>query len=272
MPELPEVETVKRALEDRLLGHTLIDVDIRRPDLRWPMPVDMVERLVSRQIKGFTRRSKYIWAHLDSNEQMLIHLGMSGRVLFEDPNSYVPKKHDHALFYTDHDTLMVFCDPRRFGMLDLLTDVEENKYVSHLGVEPLSDVLTPEYLVEKLKNKTADMKAVLMDQRIIAGLGNIYVCEALFRAGISPKKPAGKLSKKKIAELVPVIKTVLEEAIISGGSTIRDYVRSDGDIGYFQHRFQVYGRENEPCVTCGTPIKRITQQGRSTFYCTNCQK
>lgn len=272
MPELPEVETVKRALEDRLLGHTIMEVEMRRPNLRWPMPDDMAERLRGKQIEGFSRRSKYIWAHLSGAENMLIHLGMSGRVLFEDAQSYEPKKHDHVLFYTDHDTLLVFCDPRRFGMIDVLKDTTQNRYTEHLGVEPLSSDLTAEYVVAKLKGKQVNMKAALMDQRIIAGLGNIYVCEALFRAGINPTMPSGKLSGKKIEQLVPVINQVLEEAIVSGGSTIRDYVRSDGELGYFQHKFQVYGRENEPCIACSEAIERITQQGRSTFYCPSCQR
>lgn len=275
VPELPEVETVRLGMLPALEGEVINDVIVRRRDLRTPVPDDFEERVRGQRVQGLSRRSKYVLVELESREIIIIHLGMSGRIRIEEGNAGEPDKHDHVEFITSSRKCIRFGDPRRFGFVDLIEagKLEEYPSIAKLGPEPLSDDFNAALLMDRLKGRTTTMKAALMDQRIVAGLGNIYVNEALFRAGISPKKKAGKLSGPKAGCLVEVIKKVLAEAIVSGGSSLKDHRRTDGELGYFQHSFQVYGREGETCVQCHSQqIKRIVQQGRSTFYCSSCQQ
>lgn len=278
MPELPEVETVRRGLLPALVGAIIKDVIVRRRDMRRRVPDDFETRVQDQKVVSLSRRSKYVLILLESGEQIIIHLGMSGRIRIFEGNPEEPDKHDHVEFITDSRKCIRYGDPRRFGFVDLIKVGEETIYPSlaKLGPEPLDDIFTGAFLRERLKGKTTSMKAVLMDQRIIAGLGNIYVNEALNRSGISPIKKAGKLNVKKADVLVDVIKEVLLEAIEAGGSSLKDHRQTDGELGYFQHSFQAYGREGEPCRSCELEdkislIKRIVQQGRSTFYCSSCQ-
>lgn len=283
MPELPEVETVLRGLAPVLEGRTIIKAKVNRPDLRWPFPENMAGRISGQKISKLWRRSKYILADLSSGESLLVHLGMSGRILISgDPlGTFVhdhpaAQKHDHVVFDIDNGARVTFNDPRRFGAMDLLsTDgADHHPLLRDIGPEPLSNAFNETYLIERLKGKKSAIKSVLLDQKIVAGLGNIYVCEALYRAGISPKRLAGKTAQKRLAALVPIIRQVLDEAINAGGSSLRDFRQADGELGYFQHSFNVYGREGLPCVTdgCDHVVQRIVQSGRSSFYCKNCQK
>ena len=283
MPELPEVETVMRGLTPAMAGHVIARADVNRPDLRWPFPDRMAERLTGKQVQSLRRRSKYILADLSSGETLLIHLGMSGRMLISgDPlgqfvhDHPAPEKHDHVVFHMENGARITFNDPRRFGAMDLMdtATADQHKLLSVIGPEPLGNAFDEAYLVAALKGKNTPIKAALLDQRIVAGLGNIYVCEALYRAGISPKRKAGAISKARVAALVPIIRQVLQDAIEAGGSTLRDFKQADGELGYFQHSFDVYGREDDPCRRdgCGGNIKRVVQSGRSSFYCATCQK
>ncbi len=283
MPELPEVETVRRGLAPAMEGSTILRADINRPDLRWPFPPDMAERLRGQRVLRLRRRSKYILADLGSDETLLIHLGMSGRMLISgDPlgqfmhDHPAPQKHDHVVLYMANDARITFNDPRRFGAMDLVDTprAEHHPLLARLGPEPLANAFNETYLQVALRGRNMPIKSALLDQRIVAGLGNIYVCEALFRAGISPKRRAGQISARRVAALAPVIRSVIEEAIEAGGSSLRDFRQTDGELGYFQHRFDVYGREGEACHTAGCThdIARIVQSGRSTFYCPNCQR
>ena len=283
MPELPEVETVLRGLAPVLEGRTIVKAKVNRPDLRWPFPENMAGRISGQKISKLWRRSKYILADLSSGESLLVHLGMSGRILISgDPlGTFVhdhpaAQKHDHVVFDIDNGARVTFNDPRRFGAMDLLsTDgADHHPLLRDIGPEPLSNAFNETYLIERLKGKKSAIKSVLLDQKVVAGLGNIYVCEALYRAGISPKRLAGKTAKKRLAALVPIIRQVLDEAINAGGSSLRDFRQADGELGYFQHSFNVYGREGLPCVTdgCDHVVQRIVQSGRSSFYCKNCQK
>lgn len=283
MPELPEVETVRRGLAPVMEGEVIARADVRRPDLRWPFPERMAERLAGARVERLRRRSKYILADLDSGETLLIHLGMSGRMLISGSalgkfhhDHPAPEKHDHVVLDMASGARITFNDPRRFGAMDLFATEDEaaQKLIAVQGPEPLGNAFSDSYLVEALKGKNSPIKSVLLDQRIIAGLGNIYVCEVLFRAGINPKRKAGQISASRVAAMVPIIRDVLDEAITAGGSSLRDYRQADGDLGYFQHAFKAYGREGERCVTpsCQSEIKRITQSGRSTFYCPTCQR
>lgn len=276
MPELPEVETVRRGLIPVMEGKRIIRTDVNRPDLRWPFPNDMAERLTGKVIERLRRRSKYILADLDSGETLLIHLGMSGRMMISTGAHPETLKHDHVVFLMQDDARVVFNDTRRFGAMDMAptASIADHKLLASLGPEPLGNEFDEPYLVERLKGKNSPIKNVLLDQRIIAGLGNIYVCEVLLRAGVSPTKKAGKMSAAKVRTLVPIIRDVLGEAIESGGSSLKDYRQTDGELGYFQHSFRAYGREGEPCVTngCSGKIQRIVQAGRSTFYCAQCQR
>ncbi|KIC49747.1 bifunctional DNA-formamidopyrimidine glycosylase/DNA-(apurinic or apyrimidinic site) lyase [Tateyamaria sp. ANG-S1] len=282
MPELPEVETVRRGLAPTMEGAVIAQADVNRPDLRWPFPVGMAERLSGQQVLGLRRRSKYILADLASGETLLIHLGMSGRMLVSgDPLGVfvhehpAPEKHDHVVLHMDNGARVTFNDPRRFGAMDLLetATAEQHKLLAVLGPEPLGNAFNEDHLIAAFKGKNTPVKSALLDQRIVAGLGNIYVCEALFRAGISPTRKAGRISKARVAALVPIIRDVLAEAIEAGGSSLRDFRQADGELGYFQHRFDVYGREGEPCRTpgCSQTVARIVQSGRSSFYCRSCQ-
>ncbi len=283
MPELPEVETVRRGLEPVLLGARLAAVDVRRPDLRWPLPARMAQRLTGAQVTALTRRSKYILAGLDTGETWLIHLGMSGRITISGDaqgrfhREVLPlEKHDHVVLDTDAGVRIAYNDARRFGAMDLIetSALAAHKLIAAIGPEPLGNSFDALTLVGALKGRKTPIKSALLDQRTVAGLGNIYVCEALWRAGISPKRLAGDISRPRIEALVRAIKDVLTEAIAAGGSSLRDYRQADGELGYFQHGFAVYDRADEPCRSagCTSTITRIVQSGRSSFYCEACQR
>jgi formamidopyrimidine-DNA glycosylase len=278
MPELPEVETVRLGLVPVLEGRTLVRVEARRPDLRIAFPLRFAARLTGRRIDKLTRRAKYILARLDDGEILLMHLGMSGRFFVDTQrtNSVGSGTHDHVLFETDRGARVIYSDHRRFGLMTLIApeDLENHKLLKGLGPEPLSQDFSPKFLGAALNGKKTPIKAALLDQRVVAGLGNIYVCEALHRAHISPKRLAGSIKADAIKRLAESVRAVLEDAIKAGGSTLRDYRRADGELGYFQHRFRVYDRAGEACVTrgCKGHVKRIVQAGRSTFYCPACQR
>ncbi len=283
MPELPEVETVRQGLVPVLEGRKFARVIARRGDLRFPLPPKFAERLTGRRVEKLTRRAKYILAYLDSGEVLIMHLGMSGRFSIEGAKvgSFVhatPEagKHDHIVFETDKGARVTFTDHRRFGMMDLFkaSEVSTYKYLAELGPEPLSSDFSPAMLDEALKGKRTPIKAALLDQRVVAGLGNIYVCEALFRTGISPKRLASTIVGERSQKLVPEVKAVLRAAIKAGGSSLRDYKQANGELGYFQHSFLVYDREEEPCLKkgCSGVVRRIVQSGRSTFFCAACQR
>jgi formamidopyrimidine-DNA glycosylase len=283
MPELPEVETVRRGLEPVMAGHVIARAETRRPDLRWPLPDRMAERLTGQRVERLRRRSKYILADLSSGETLLVHLGMSGRMLVSGGmlgqfhhDHPAPKKHDHVILTMDGGARITFNDARRFGAMDLVAteSAETHLLLASLGPEPLGNGFDENYLVARLKGRNTPIKSALLDQRIVAGLGNIYVCEVLFRAGISPRRKAGRISAARIAALVPLIRQVLTEAIDAGGSSLRDYRQADGELGYFQHTFRVYDREGQPCVTpgCSGTIARLVQSGRSSFFCPACQR
>ena len=278
MPELPEVETVRRGLVPVLEGRKLVRVEARRPDLRIAFPARFAERLTGRRVEKLTRRAKYILAWLDGGEVLLIHLGMSGRFVVDTTrsNSIGSGTHDHVMFETDRGARVVYSDHRRFGLMTLIAadDLGDHKLLKGLGPEPLSGEFSAASLSAALKGKKTPIKAALLDQRVVAGLGNIYVSEALHRAHISPKRLAGAIKAAGVALLVSAVRAVLEEAIAAGGSTLRDYRHTDGELGYFQHRFRVYDREGERCPTrgCGGKIKKIVQAGRSTFFCPVCQR
>lgn len=278
MPELPEVETVRRGLEPAMTGHVIARADVNRADLRWPFPPRMAERLTGARVLGLRRRSKYILADLDRGESLLIHLGMSGRMQVSGEtlgqfhhDHPAPQKHDHVMLTMDTGTRITFNDARRFGAMDLLATGDMHPLLANLGPEPLGNAFDADYLAARLAGRKTPVKSALLDQRIVAGLGNIYVCEALFRARIDPRRMAGTLTGDEIAALVPIIRTVLEEAIAAGGSSLRDYRQAGGELGYFQHSFRVYGREGQPCPECGGMVQRIMQSGRSTFHCPDCQ-
>jgi formamidopyrimidine-DNA glycosylase len=281
MPELPEVETVRRGLAPVLEGRVLTRVIARRADLRFPLPNKFAERLTGRRVLGLSRRAKYILVHLDRGEVLLIHLGMSGRFQIEDQRlghfvhaGAAPGKHDHVEFLTDQGVRIVYTDHRRFGSMDLVqeADVAVHRLLAMVGPEPLGEAFGPDLLAARLSSKKAPIKSALLDQRVVAGLGNIYVCEALHRAGISPRRHASTLKMPALTRLVAEIKAVLEEAIEAGGSSLRDFKQASGELGYFQHRFFAYDREGQACGRCGRPIKRIAQAGRSTFFCAGCQR
>ena len=270
MPELPEVETVCRGMARVLEGRRISRVEVRRPDLRRPIPTDLAERMQGAVVTRITRRAKYALLHTDRGDVVILHLGMSGRVRV-DPEA--PEKHDHVLWATDDGHVLVLNDARRFGSLDIEREdlLHQHPLFAHLGPEPLGNEFHAQDLAAKLAGKITPIKLALLDQRVVAGLGNIYVCEALFGAGIGPLTPAGALTPDRLEKLVAEIRAVLLRAIEAGGSSLRDYVQVDGELGYFQHSWQVYGREAEECRVCARPIARIVQSGRSTFYCANCQ-
>lgn len=282
MPELPEVETVRRGLAPVMEGRLIVKTDVRRPDLRWPFPERMAERLSNVRIKGLRRRSKYILVDLSSDETLIIHLGMSGRMLISGAEAggatdHPPtQKHDHVVFDIEGGARVSFNDARRFGAMDLAPtqSVAAHRMLASLGPEPLGNEFDEPYLIERFKSRKTPVKTALLDQRIIAGLGNIYVCEVLNRVGLAPTRQTGQLSAADVSLLVPAIRSVLHEAIESGGSSLKDYRQVDGELGYFQHSFRVYGREGSPCKTtdCKGKIARINQSGRSTFYCPECQR
>ncbi|MCC7282400.1 MAG: bifunctional DNA-formamidopyrimidine glycosylase/DNA-(apurinic or apyrimidinic site) lyase [Acetobacteraceae bacterium] len=277
MPELPEVETVMRGLCPPLLGQVLVRVTLARQALRFRLPERLAQRLTGRRVLGMARRGKYILARLDGNETLLVHLGMSGRMIL-DPSD-PPPAHAHLLIETGLGRRIAFVDPRRFGSLDLVDSRAEATHprLRRLGPEPLGDRFTPAVLSAALAGRASTIKAALLDQTVVAGLGNIYVAEALFRARISPRRQAHGIVGRRAARLVPAIKDVLSEAIAAGGSSLRDHVQPNGELGYFQHAWRVYGRAGMPCPDCpGRPacpgIARIEQAGRSTFYCPRLQR
>lgn len=283
MPELPEVETVLRGISPILEGNQIDYAEVNRPDLRRPFPNNLAKRLKNRKINFLHRRSKYILIDLSGGETLIMHLGMSGRIMISQKvagtfhhNTNHSQKHDHFVLHLKDNHQLTFNDPRRFGVIDLLRteNLELSGMLSQIGPEPLSNSFNEAYFVSTLRLKKTNIKSALLDQRVVAGLGNIYVCEALFRAGISPKRQALRISHKKLSSLVPIIKEILLEAISSGGSSLRDFRNASGDLGYFQHSFDVYGREDQDCYNteCDSKIKRITQAGRSSFYCSNCQR
>jgi formamidopyrimidine-DNA glycosylase len=271
MPELPEVETTVRGLARFLDGERITRVALNRPDLRRPFPPELVQVMTGATVTGLSRRAKYGLIRLDRGSTMVFHLGMSGRWRI-DPEE--PDTHDHLVMETA-DHRFALCDPRRFGSVDLVANdaLDAWPQFSALGPEPLGDALSAAYLKAALKGRTRSIKLCLLDQRIIAGLGNIYVCEALWRAGIHPRKAGGKVTRPQLERLVPTIRDVLQSSIRDGGSTLRDYAAPDGELGYFATRFDVYGREGQPCHRKdGGIVRRIVQGGRSTWYCTRCQK
>ncbi|WP_281684561.1 bifunctional DNA-formamidopyrimidine glycosylase/DNA-(apurinic or apyrimidinic site) lyase [Thalassobaculum salexigens] len=276
MPELPEVETVMRGLSSRMDGRVLAEVEVRRPDLRWPLPDRMAERLTGRRILGLRRRAKYILVDLDDGTSWMIHLGMSGRMLISDGPKPPLETHDHVVFRTDDGTWVKFNDARRFGMMDLwpTQEVERHKLLKGIGPEPLGNAFNGPALESALAGKYTPIKAALLDQKVVAGVGNIYACEALHRAGIAPRRLALNVWGGRAERLADAVKSVLTEAIAAGGSSLRDHRQVSGELGYFQHTFRVYDREGEGCPTpeCGGTVKRLVQSGRSTFYCPRCQR
>jgi formamidopyrimidine-DNA glycosylase len=279
MPELPEVETVMRGLAARLLGRRLTHVAVNRADMRWPFPAGLVRTMTGARVASFRRRGKYILMRLDGGTSVLLHLGMSGRIVLSParPNSVTP--HEHFALETDEGWHLGFVDPRRFGAIDLVpTDAEDtHRLLAGLGPEPLEDGFTPDILGAALAGKRTPLKAALLDQGVVAGLGNIYVSEALFRARLSPRRLAHTVPGARAERLVPAIRATLTEAIAAGGSSLRDYVQPDGELGYFQHAWKVYGREGERCEACPGPpacagIRRLVQSGRSSFYCPRLQR
>ena len=288
MPELPEVETVRRGLEPAMTGAVFTRVEARRPDLRFALPSGFVRRLTGQRILALARRAKYLLADLSSGEVLVMHLGMSGRFLVTAPNGELSEPgafeldtgqgqaHDHIVFHLSNGFCVTYNDVRRFGFMDLVgrDGLEASRHLAGLGVEPLGNSLDGALIRTLFEGKAAPLKAALLDQRLIAGLGNIYVCEALNRAGRAPARAAGTLDETEAARLAQTIRDVLAEAVEAGGSTLRDYAQTDGSLGYFQHRFRAYGREGEACATpgCGGVIERFVQSGRSTFWCASCQK
>ncbi len=288
MPELPEVETVRRGLLPVMEGQVIATAQVRRPDLRWPLPAGMADRLTGARVLGLRRRSKYILADLSTGETLLWHLGMSGRVLISAPEGMraapgaffhvhpAPEIHDHVILDMEGGARVSFNDARRFGAMDLVAtaQAEAHPWLAALGPEPLGNGFSEAYLAGALRGRMTPIKAALLDQRTVAGLGNIYVCESLFRAGIAPWRKAGRISVLRVARLVPVIREVLAEAIAAGGSSLRDHRQTNGELGYFQHAFRVYGREGGACVTpgCDGVVRRLVQSGRSTFHCPRCQR
>ena len=291
MPELPEVETVRRGLAPAMEGRRILKVEQRRPDLRFPFPAAFTARLEGQVLTAMGRRAKYLLADLSSGEVLIMHLGMSGRFTIAEKGQAAMQgefvhqaggiaAHDHVVFHMEGDVTVTYNDARRFGFMDLVPreTLAESRHIKGLGLEPLGNQLDGETLIRLFANKKTPLKAALLDQSLIAGLGNIYVCEALHRAGLSPKRAAGTLATSKLRpkadRLATAIRDVLTEAVEAGGSTLRDYAHTDGSLGYFQHAFRVYDREDAPCATpgCKGTIKRMVQSGRSTFFCGTCQK
>ncbi len=296
MPELPEVETVRRGLVAAMEGKRIAGVTLRRPDLRFPIPADFAARLTGRRIVRIDRRAKYLLAHTDGGDVALMHLGMSGRFTIVPPGGFAAEPgrfyhngatgagegpHDHVVLALEDGTRIVYTDPRRFGVMDLVAEagLAGHRLLRDLGVEPLGNAFNAPYLAEAFAGRRTPVKAALLDQRKVVGLGNIYVCEALFRARISPRRLAASLAPKgvptaRLERLVAAARAVLQDAIAAGGSSLRDYARADGELGYFQHTFDVYDRAGEPCRRegCTGTVSSIVQSNRSTFYCGRCQR
>ena len=300
MPELPEVETVRRGLVPAMEGARFIKVEVRRGDLRWPLPKDFVERLEGKTVTSLGRRAKYLLVDLNTGDVLLMHLGMSGSFYVFDekveraeqrkdgtPGNYYHERsqhvaHDHVVFHMSSGAVATFNDPRRFGFMKIVAraKLDDEPLLNRLGPEPLGNAFDAAMLAHACQGKKTSLKAALLDQRVVAGLGNIYVCEALYRARLSPKRMASTIASRtgapneRAERLVDAIKAVLNDAIKDGGSTLRDHRLTDGELGMFQHHFRVYDREGQKCPTsgCGGTIKRIVQNGRSTFFCPKCQK
>jgi len=276
MPELPEVETVMRGLQPHLEGHRIAHVQLNRKDLRVPFPRGFAKALEGARVERLQRRAKYMLWYLDTGRAVIVHLGMSGKfTIYAKGDEAIPNPHDHVIITTDAGTRLIYTDHRRFGLMTLAkqSEIDTHPYFAAMGPEPLSNAFSGPALSERLKGKKTPIKAALLDQRVVAGLGNIYVCEALWRAKISPRRLAASVAGVRAERLVPAIKDILNEAIASGGSTLRDYARTDGELGYFQHRFDVYDREGTSCHSCkSAEIQRITQSGRSTYFCPKCQR
>ncbi|MCF8479451.1 MAG: bifunctional DNA-formamidopyrimidine glycosylase/DNA-(apurinic or apyrimidinic site) lyase [Rhodospirillum sp.] len=281
MPELPEVETVRQGLTPVLVGRRLIRVQANRPNLRLPIPVDLAQRCVGRTVLALDRRAKYLLLRLEGGTVALIHLGMSGSMVARRLESHPdPGTHDHVIFETEDGWRVTFRDPRRFGLITLTTEdaLDTHPLLAKLGPEPLSEAFDARVLVNGLGRRLTPIKMALLDQTIVAGLGNIYVCEALFRSGISPKRTAASVTGRRADRLAEAIRQVLVDAVAAGGSSLRDHRQADGELGYFQHAFAVYGREGEACPGCDCDvaktggIQRITQSGRSTFFCPRRQR
>ena len=291
MPELPEVETVRRGLAPVMEGARIVKVEVRRGDLRWPLAKDFAKRIAGASVEGLGRRAKYLIADLSSGDVLMMHLGMSGSFhIIQDTKNAGPGDfhhergkigaHDHIVFHMSNGATVTFNDPRRFGSMKLVprARLDKEPLLNALGPEPLGNEFDASMLAKACAGKKTSLKAALLDQRVVAGLGNIYVCEALYRAHLSPKRQASTIADRKGAPnlravaLVDAIKVVLHDAIKAGGSSLRDHRQADGTLGYFQHNFRVYDREGEPCPNCKGTIKRIVQSGRSTFYCPSCQK
>jgi formamidopyrimidine-DNA glycosylase len=286
MPELPEVETVRRGLTPAMQGRRIERVEQNRPNLRFPFPDRFVERLQGQVVERLDRRAKYLLIRLSGGETLLSHLGMSGRFTIETGDA-IPRpelihaspanpKHDHAVLYLQGDVVIRYNDPRRFGFMTLFDseDEDEVSFLADLGPEPNSNEFSSVVLGAALRSKKAPIKMALLDQRVVAGLGNIYVCEALHRSGISPRRESRTIPGTRAERLAVAVRDVINEAIEAGGSSLKDFASTDGALGYFQHRFRVYGREGDACVTegCDGEIKRIVQSARSTFYCSKCQR
>jgi len=286
LPELPEVETVRRGLVPAMEGKRIARTEVRRPDLRWPLPDRMAERLTGARVERLRRRSKYILADLDTGETLLVHLGMTGRMTVSGLAApYVPgqfhhahpltEKHDHVVLDLEDGARVTFNDARRFGAMDLMPSAtaDQHPLLAALGPEPLGNTFNAAYLAARLAGRKGPVKALLLDQRVVAGLGNIYVSEALHRAGIHPERAGGQIARERLDRLTTEIRAVLAEAIEAGGSSLRDYRQADGELGYFQHSFRVYDREGTPCPTAGCPgtVRRIVQSARSSYYCPLCQ-
>jgi formamidopyrimidine-DNA glycosylase len=270
MPELPEVETTVAGLRQVLDGEMIIRAEPRRADLRWPIPVDLRQRMTGARITGLSRRAKYGLIYTDREDVLIFHLGMSGRWRV-DPTEI--EKHDHFILETASGRVVALNDPRRFGSLDIMPSekMSDFKAFQSMGPEPLSEAFSSASLKRALEGRSAPIKAMLLNQNIVAGLGNIYVCEALHMAGIKPTLAASKISRPRIDRLVAAIKNVLTAAIAAGGSTLRDFAAPDGELGYFAKQWLVYGREGQDC-TCGSPVLRRVDSGRSTFFCAKCQQ
>ena len=287
MPELPEVETVRRGLAPTMAGAVIEQVETRRADLRFPLPRAFKKRLAGARVETLDRRGKYLIAPLSSGDALVMHLGMTGRFTIEDAGARLPKlirdgapdpRHDHVVFHLKTDAgaeaVITYNDARRFGFMDLVSseDINNSRHFKKMGPEPLSNSFSPAAFNAALQGRNAPIKAALLDQAVVAGIGNIYACEALFRARISPRRRAASVAGRRGERLQAAIVEVLRDAIEAGGSTLRDFAGADGALGYFQHRFDVYGRDGEECIACGAPVRRLVQSGRSTFYCGRCQR
>jgi formamidopyrimidine-DNA glycosylase len=274
MPELPEVETIRRGLKRVLIGETIRRIKIHETRMRQPLNARKLRRLIAGQsVRALHRRAKYLLCEMENGAHLVLHLGMSGRLLYCEKSRPL-EKHDHVRFIFNNGCELRFCDPRRFGMVDAVPPDKLRDYLhfQNLGIEPLSPELTAAYLYERAHGLSRPIKNFLMDGSVVVGVGNIYASESLFRAGISPNKPSGKLRREEWESLVQAVRETLKLAIASGGTTLNDFHNSDGEMGYFQQHLMVYGRAGEPCHVCGSKIRRLVQAGRSSFYCPRCQK